>query len=179
MAREIYSRNWDRMSFDEQREYRDRKLSYFVRTQLYPYSPFYRKSSTTRKSRPSDIRRVEDLRKLPFTYKADIAPDARRPRPLRQVRARAGREVDRGVHAADAAPQDCASTGCSRARTTSRRRLWREYAPVHLQFTTGRTGLPTPIMYARSDMERMAEAGRRIIELAGFGTSSTARTPSC
>jgi phenylacetate-coenzyme A ligase PaaK-like adenylate-forming protein len=38
-----------------------------------------------------------------------------------------------------------------------------------VQFTTGRTGLPTPILYARSDVERMAEAGRRIIELAGFG----------
>ena len=58
MAREIYSRNWDRMTFEEQREYRDRKLSWFVRTNLYPYSPFYRKMLDDAKVAPEDIGKV-------------------------------------------------------------------------------------------------------------------------
>jgi len=168
MAREIFSRNWDRMSFDEQREYRDRKLSWFVRSNLYPYSPFYRKMFDDAKVAPEDIRHVEDLRKLPFTYKADIAPTADdayiyekfilKPdeKSIEQLMPKLGftrMRLDRLLKGQDYVTRE----------------LWSEYAPIHVQFTTGRTGLPTPIMYARSDVERMAEAGRRIIELAGFG----------
>jgi len=64
------------MTPEEQKEYRDGKLSHFVSTQLYPYSPFYRKMFDDNKVKPGDIRSVEDLRRLPFTYKADIAPTA-------------------------------------------------------------------------------------------------------
>ena len=168
MAREIYSRNWDRMSFEEQREYRDRKLSWFVRTNLYPYSPFYRKMFDDAKVAPEDVRHVEDLRKLPFTYKADIAPTAddaytyekfilkpdEKSIELQMPRLGLTRmRLDRMLKGQDYVDRE----------------LFCEYAPLHVQFTTGRTGLPTPIMYARSDVERMAEAGRRIIALAGYG----------
>ncbi|MHB8894354.1 MAG: phenylacetate--CoA ligase family protein [Candidatus Geothermincolia bacterium] len=169
MSRENYSRNWDRMSFEEQREYRDRKLSYFVRTRLYPYSAFYRKVFDDNKLAPESIRGVEDLRKLPFTYKSDIAPSSDDPYVYEKFVLKPDEE--------------------SIARFMPRMSYWKmksdrlfkgdefversiagEYDPVHVQFTTGRTGLPTPIMYARSDVERMAEAGKRVLELAGFGT---------
>src|SRR5665647_699078 len=168
MAREIYSRNWDRMTFEEQREYRDRKLSWFVRSNLYPYSPFYRKVFDEAKVAPEDIRHVEDLRRLPFTYKADIAPaadDAYRyqkfvlkpdEKSVEQLSPRGSytrMRLDRILKGQDYVNNE----------------LRCEYAPIHVQFTTGRTGQPTPIMYARSDVDRMAEAGKRIIELAGFG----------
>lgn len=168
MSRELYSRNWDRMSFDEQGEYRDRKLSWFVRTQLYPYSPFYRKMFDDNGVKPADIRGVEDLRKLPFTYKADIAPTTKenlRPREfvlqpdeglLEEYMPRfelARLKIDRVLRGPD----------------YLKAYLWRKYGPVHIQFTTGRTGLPTPILYAADDVERMTEAGRRIFDLAGFG----------
>ena len=151
MAREIFSRNWDRMSFDEQREYRDRKLSWFVRSNLYPYSPFYSKMFDDAKVAPEDIRHVEDLRKLPFTYKADIAPTADdayiyekfilKPdeKSIEQLMPKLGftrMRLDRLLKGQDYVTRE----------------LWSEYAPIHVQFTTGRTGLPTPIMYARSDV---------------------------
>jgi phenylacetate-CoA ligase len=169
MAREIWSRNWDRMSFDEQREYRDRKLSYFVRTQLYPYSKFYRKLFDDNRIDPDRVRRVEDLRGLPFTYKADIAPDHDDPerfrdfilQPDEELMSRymprlkyARRRLDRLFKGEDYVAE----------------KTHRDYWPVHIQFTTGRTGIPTPILYARRDVERMAEAGRRVLELAGYGT---------
>ena len=168
MAREIYSRNWDRMSFEEQREYRDRKLSWFVRSNLYPFSPFYRKAFDDARVSPDDIRRVEDLRKLPFTYKADIAPSAEDPyRYQKFVLAPEEKAMDEHMPRMRFAKMrwDRAFKG----EEFVGKELWTEYSPVHLQFTTGRTGLPTPILYARSDVERMAEAGKRILELAGFG----------
>jgi phenylacetate-CoA ligase len=52
----------------------------------------------------------------------------------------------------------------------AKRDIRQVFSPVHIQFTTGRTGFPTPILYASGDVERMTEAGRRILMMAGFGT---------
>lgn len=169
MARELYSLGWDRMTFDEQKVYRDRKLSYFVRTQLYPYSPFYRKMFDENSVKPEQIKHVEDLRRLPFTYKEDIAPTPDDPSRFRQFVIQPDDELmdqfmpklqlfrmraDRVFKGADFV----------------KKKIWRKYSPEHIQFTTGHTGFPTPIVYARDDVERMTEASRRILELAGFGT---------
>lgn len=169
MARENFSRNWDRMALEEQREYRDRKLSYFVRTRLYPYSRFYRKLFDENKVRPESIRGVEDLRRLPFTYKSDIAPDAGDP----YLYERFVIEPD-DQSMAEFMPRmsywKMRSDRLLKGEDFVAKAVREEYSPVHVQFTTGRTGMPTPIMYARADMDRMAEAGRRVLELAGFGT---------
>lgn len=169
MAREAYSHNWDRMSADEQREYRDRKLSWFVRTNLYPFSPFYRKVFDEAGVSPDDVRSVADLRRLPFTYKADIAPSADDPYRYQQFvldpdEKSIERRASRGMRA------KMAFDRLFKGQDYVTKELWSEYSAVHVQFTTGRTGRPTPILYARSDVERMAEAGRRIVELAGVGT---------
>jgi phenylacetate-CoA ligase len=170
MARETWSGRWDRMSFEEQRDYRDRKLAYFVRTQLYPYSPFYRKLFDAHRIDPSGIKGVADLRKLPFTYKADIAPDSDDPEKPRRLILQPDEElISRYAPRAQRARRRL--DRLFKGGDYVRKQLWRDFAPVHLQFTTGRTGLPTPILYAAKDVERMAEAGRRIMELAGWGTT--------
>lgn len=169
MAREIWSRNWDRMSFEEQREYRDRKLAHFVRTQLYPYSPFYRKLFDDNKVDPARVRRVEDLRGLPFTYKADIAPGPGEPDRFRGFVLQPDDELIR-TYMPRLQYARRRLDRLFKGEDFPRRQLNREFWPVHIQFTTGRTGLPTPILYARNDVLRMAEAGRRVLELAGYGS---------
>lgn len=169
MAREMYSSRWDRMSFEEQREYRDRKLAYFVRTQIYPYSNFYRKLFDDNNVKPEQIKTVEDLKRIPFTYKVDIAPDGDNPT----------KYLDFALDPSD----DLLRTYMPRLELAQLRlnklfrgedyvneKLRRYFAPIHVQFTTGRTGISTPVLYSRGDIKRMAEAGRRIMELAGFGS---------
>lgn len=169
MAREIYSRKWDRMTPEEQKEYRDGKLSHFVSTQLYPYSPFYRKMFDDNKVKPGDIRSVEDLRRLPFTYKADIAPTAEDPERFRRFVLEPDAELIK-TYMPRLSQYRLSASRVFQGEQHIRKYIWSNYAPVHLQLTTGHTGYPTPILYARSDMERMAEAGKRILALAGFGT---------
>jgi phenylacetate-CoA ligase len=168
MAREIYSQDWDRMTLKEQTEYRDSKLSYFIRTQLYPYSRFYREMFDENDVKPEDIRKVEDLRRLPFTYKSDIAPSPEEPSRFRKFILQPEEEM---MH--QYMPRlELARMKANRVvkgEEYVKRNIWRKYGPVHIQFTTGRTGQPTPVLYAADDVERMAEAGRRILELAGFG----------
>lgn len=169
MSTEAYSRKWDRKSFEEQADYRDRKLSYFVRTQLYAYSPFYKKLFDDNDVKPEDIGTVADLRKLPFTYKADIAPTSDDPDRFNQFVLKPDEDLIK-VHMPGAQFARLRAAKVFRGGDYTRKYLWRHYSPVHIQFTTGRTGLPTPIMYARGDIDRMVEAGRRILELSGFGT---------
>jgi len=168
MAREIYSKDWDRMTLKEQKEYRDSKLSYFIRTQLYPYSPFYKEMFDENGVKPEDIRKVEDLGKLPFTYKADIAPTAEEPSRFQKFVL----QPEDGMMQEYMPRVQLARLRADRllkGEEYVKRSLWRKYGPVHIQFTTGRTGQPTPILYAAGDVERMAEAGRRVLELSGFG----------
>jgi phenylacetate-coenzyme A ligase PaaK-like adenylate-forming protein len=169
MAREMWSRNWDRMTFEEQREYRDRKLAHFVRTQLYPYSPFYRRLFDANGIDPHKVRGVEDLRALPFTYKSDIAPDSESPERFRDLVLQPDEDLMR-KHMPKGELARLQVARVLRGKDYVSKRLWDTYWPVHIQFTTGRTGRPTPILYARDDVARMAEAGRRVLELAGFGT---------
>ncbi len=169
MSREMWSGNWDRMSFEEQREYRDRKFSYFIRTQLYPYSPFYRKLFDQHGIDPYKIRGVADIKSLPFTYKADIAPDREDPERFRQFILQPDRELFSRYM-----PRGRLALMRLGSLTRGRDKAWSDFMlrfrPVHIQFTTGRTGLPTPILYGGQDVARMAEAGRRVLELCGYGS---------
>jgi len=168
MAREIFSHNWDKMTLEEQREYRDRKLSHFVRTQLYPYSRFYRKVFDEAKVHPDDIRSVADLKRLPFTYKTDIAPGVEEPEKYREFILEPDQEsIDKYMPRAQLMRMKLDRMLKGEAHTKFS--LWKKFGPIHVQFTTGRTGLPTPVYYARDDMERMSETGRRVVELSGIG----------
>ncbi len=169
MAREIYCRNWDRMSQDEQREYRDSKLSHFVRTQLYPYSRHYRKVFDENKVRPQDIRSVADLKRLPFTYKSDIAPQPDDPDRYREFILEPDEEsIEKYMPRTQLLRLKY--DRMLKGEAFAEHRVWNKFGLVHVQFTTGRTGLPTPVFYGHDDMERMSETGRRVIELCGFGT---------
>lgn len=167
MAREIFSREWDRMTLQEQVEYRNRKLSHFVRTQLYPCSPFYRKLFDENGVKPEEIRGVDDLRRLPFTYKADIAPTPENPGRPEDFILKPDLELIR-TNSSWSESAKIRIEKLLKGEQEVRNELWSKFGPVHIQFTTGKSALPTPIVYARDDVARMVEAGKRIIELSGF-----------
>ena len=68
--------SWDKKSVKEMRSIQDKTLRTFIREQIYPFSPFYRRMFKKHKIDPDSIRCVHDLQKLPFTDKQDIAPSA-------------------------------------------------------------------------------------------------------
>ena len=61
--------------FDELRFLQNRKLRTFLRQQIYPFSPYYRKLFDDNAIDVSSINTTDDLVKIPFTTKKDIAPD--------------------------------------------------------------------------------------------------------
>src|SRR5665647_3341503 len=64
----------DAWSADEIREMQDSALHAFITERVYPFHPHYRRLFDESGTDPASVKSVDDLQKLPFTYKEDIAP---------------------------------------------------------------------------------------------------------
>ncbi|MDQ6766430.1 MAG: AMP-binding protein, partial [Candidatus Eremiobacteraeota bacterium] len=145
---------------------RDQQLHRFINEQLYPFSPFYRRLFDDHHINPRTIRRLSDLRHLPFTSKKDIAPTADNPtRPLDLVLRPDEESIRRYAPKAMAAKFMLERLRCGGKAVKDRLRL--EYFPVHVTYTTGRSAMPTQFLYASKDFERLHIVGKRMIELCG------------
>lgn len=157
------------MSRAETRGMQDRLLARFVRDEIAPFHAHYRALFDREGIPPASIRSVSDLRRLPFTTKADLSPTAEEPdRPLsfllkpdaESIRARAGVRRRLGLLA----------TGAVRGAAAVRTALEAEYRPIFLTATTGRAAAPVSVLYASPDLARLGEAGRRLAGVLGFTT---------
>lgn len=147
---------WGKCSADEARSRQNKSLHSFMRDQVYPHCNHYRKQFKELGILPNDIQNQEDLSKLPFTSKADLAeavikgrirdflilPDSEklRRRPSTILRA--------------------LLTGPQKTKLA----LDREYRPILLTSTTGRSAEPVPFLYTRKDINHLAVMGGRIMQ---------------
>ena len=147
---------WGTCSADEARSRQNKSLHRFIRDQVYPHCPHYRAKLKELGIEPGDIRTTEDLVKLPFTSKADLAeavtegnirdflilPDAEklRRRPSTILRA--------------------LLTGPGKTRIA----LDQEYRPILLTSTTGRSAEPVPFLFTRRDINHLGVMGGRIMQ---------------
>jgi phenylacetate-CoA ligase len=154
-------KGWDSWSPDEMRSMQDAALREFVTKQVYPFHPHYRMVFDEAGIDPSTIRTVDDLARLPFTYKEDIAPSAQDQDNPRQFVLEPGFDQVKLYKSKGWVPQvtDVEAGGGSHGGEQEFRE---EYQPVLPMFTTGRTAEPTPFFFTAHDLARMREAGRRL-----------------
>jgi len=146
---------------------REARLRKFITEQIYPYSPFYHRLFDERKIDPASIRCIDDLRRLPFTTKQDIAPTA--DQPLRHLDLVLQPDADKlRRYAPKRKLVELALAKLRGGDEAAARRVWLEYAPIHMTFTTGRTALPTQFLYASSDFDRLALCGKRLFDVMGL-----------
>ncbi|PIU65161.1 MAG: phenylacetate--CoA ligase [Armatimonadetes bacterium CG07_land_8_20_14_0_80_40_9] len=155
---------WDKMSRQEIKKMQDKKLRDFIRYQVYPYSPYYHRLFDEKKIKPEDIKTTDDLRRLPFTSKADIAPSAESPLRSREFILQPDLEKIKKF-ASKKTLLKLLFQKIIFGEDEVRKRLEWEYRPVHIHFTTGRTAMPTPFLYSQRDLENLKEAGRRVLAL--------------
>jgi len=154
--------SWSRLhraSGAELRDLQNRALAKFVREELYPFSAHYRRVFDEAGITPRDIRTVADLRKLPFSSKKDILDaqaDEKRKRDFvliptpHAIREHwpFGRKI-------------AVALGGARAREILRR----DYTPIFLTFTTGRSSAPVVFTYTSHDLDLLGEAGARLLDV--------------
>lgn len=156
------------LSRSEQQELQNKKLRWFFRHKL-PYSPFFRKRLEELRLSPSDFKTTADLEKLPLISKADIAPtEAERAKPRQFIL-----QPDEHLLKKYATKGELLSlVKMKLMKQDPKPVLEKEYKPLHIHFTTGRTALPTPFTYSAYDLEMLRETGRRAFNVAGFASTN-------
>ena len=156
------------LSRSEQQELQNKKLRWFFRHKL-PYSPFFRKRLEELRLSPSDFKTTADLEKLPLISKADIAPtEAERAKPRQFIL-----QPDEHLLKKYATKGELLNLVKMKiTKQDPKPVLEKEYKPLHLHFTPGRTALPTPFTYSAYDLEMLRETGRRAFNVAGFSSTN-------
>jgi len=149
---------WGNCSADEARSRQNKSLHRFIRDQVYPHCPHYRSKLKELGIEPGNIGTTEDLVKLPFTSKADLAEAVTE-----------GRIRDFLI-LPDAEKLRRKPSTILRALLTGPRKtriaLDQEYRPILLTSTTGRSAEPVPFLYTRHDINHLGVMGGRIMQAA-------------
>ncbi len=159
------SDKWDSMSPEEIREEQGRKLHRYIKEQLVPFSPYYSKLFKEHGIDPDSIRSVDDLDKIPFSSKNEIAPTSEAPNRPRDFVLQPNPELIR-AHWGLGKKLPLLAKKLFLGKESVVRDLSVEYRPVSVFFTTGRSALPTAFTLTRYDLDLLQEVGRRILEVA-------------
>ncbi len=161
-------RSWTRLRRappGDLRRLQDQLLSRYVREELYPFSSHYRRMFDAAGVDPRSIRGVSDLRRLPFTTKADLLAAQSDPE----------RRLDFVLRPSPAAIKEhwplARKLGLVLGGARARERLRYAYTPNFLTFTTGRSSEPVSFTYTPHDLEVLSEGIARMFDLLDITSS--------
>lgn len=156
--------NWDRCPVADQRRRQNEKLHRFLNEIVAPFSPYYRKLFAARQLDPRRIKTVADLQRLPFTTKTDLLPTPAQLDKVREFIITPDAQVLRRR------PRVMAEA-LLRGRGAVERRFEREFRPIFLTATTGRSAARVSFVYTDHDLRILREAGSRLIQTFGATTA--------
>lgn len=155
-----FSKHWDKHSAEEIRAYQDIALSQFVANKLVPHSKHYNQLFASHNLRAEDIKSVEDLQKVPFTCKQDLLSTPEAPQKSRDfiiIPDKAKLSKQPGV----------IFDALTHGKKYVEKKLNREYRPIFMTSTTGRSTEPVPFVYSQHDLDILSIGGGRLIEIGG------------
>jgi phenylacetate-coenzyme A ligase PaaK-like adenylate-forming protein len=152
--------HWQDLDRDTTIAWQGRQLHRFIKDCVLPFSVHYRRLFEEHGLTADDIRTVADLSKLPFTSKEDLLPTNENPRrtldfvlkPDPKVLSRRPSVILRAL---------------LHGRERVRNELDREWRPVFMTSTTGRSTEPVPFLYTQHDIARLGLGSGRIVEIGG------------
>lgn len=147
------------------------RLQYFIKHKA-PYSKFYRDLFDRSKISFDGIKTTDDLQKLPFTNKQDIAPTIENPDRPRQFILSPDQKLLMKNEPKSKLVSIALGNIFQKKKTTENLEL--EYKPIHFHFTTGRTALPTSFSYTYYDLQRLIESGKRLFKTFGVRRNDVA-----
>ncbi|MEM9017480.1 MAG: AMP-binding protein [Verrucomicrobiota bacterium] len=155
--RSTRDQKWERLGVEELREWQGKRLRRYLRETVVPFSTHYRAVFDEGGIDPDSIRSLDDLSRIPFSSKRNLVSDdglpktrdfvlipdqknlARRPRSIARALVRGPRRVKEGFE--------------------------REFRPILMTSTTGRSAEPVPFLYTQHDLDNLALTGRRLMEI--------------
>jgi phenylacetate-CoA ligase len=154
---------WDAISADAYRQLQNDKLHKYLGDVIGPFHPYYRRLFAAHQIDPRDIRSVADLARIPFTSKTDLLSTPEQPEKFREF------VVTPDLSVLKHRPRVIAEA-LFRGKRAVERRFEREFRPIFLTATTGRSTEPVSFVYTDYDMHQLREAGARLIQTFGATT---------
>lgn len=151
---------WQDLDRDATLARQGRRLHRYLRDCVVPFSLHYQRVFKENNLTAGDFRTVADLAKLPFTSKEDLLPTKENPKhtldfvlkPDPKVLSRRPSVILRAL---------------LHGRERVRDELDREWRPVFMTSTTGRSSEPVPFLYSQHDIARLGLGSGRIVEIGG------------
>ncbi len=136
------------------------RLRRYLQDTVLPFSAHYGDLFRREKLTAADLRTDDDLRRIPFTTKRDFQPNAEKADPVkdfvlipdRQILSRRPSTIAKALFHGKAAVAEA---------------FEREFRPLLLTSTTGRSAEPVPFVYTAHDIANLEVAGARVMEVSG------------
>jgi phenylacetate-CoA ligase len=137
----------------------DRLRRYLSET-VIPFSAHYRELFKKHGLRPESIRSIEDLEQIPFTTKADLLNTPDNPQKSRDF------ILIPDPHALAKRPSTI-MRALFHGKEHVQREFEREFRPIFMTSTTGRSADPIPFVFSQHDLDILTVKGGRIMEVCG------------
>ena len=131
---------------------------HYLASVVVPFSGHYGKVFSRHGLAPEQFKSFDDLRRLPFSSKHDLLATPDEPDKARQF------VIEPDPAVLRRRPSTIARA-LLRGKAAAQEALEREFRPVILTSTTGRSSQPVPFIYTHHDLENLNIAGRRMMEL--------------
>jgi phenylacetate-CoA ligase len=142
------------------RDWQLARLRRSLRDAVLPFSAHYRRLFAAEHLDPAQLRTPDDLRRIPFTTKSDFLPGSDGSDPVRDFvlvpdKAILARRFTTIVKA------------LTRGRAAVAEEFEREFRPLLLTSTTGRSADPVAFLYTAHDIENLKLGGARVMSVCG------------
>lgn len=136
------------------------RLRDYLSDTVLPFSAHYGRLFARERLTPERLRTVDDLRRIPFTTKSDFLPGSDGNDPVRDFVL----VPDRAILSRRPAT---ILRALLRGKAAVAQGFEREFRPLLLTSTTGRSAEPVPFIYTARDIENLKLAGARVYGLCG------------
>lgn len=154
------TKHWQSLDRAQVRELQGRKLHRYLRDCVLPFSAHYQRVFAAAGLSADDIRTVDDLAKIPFTSKEDLLPTPEQPR-------RSLEFVLKPDPAVLARRPSTILRALLRGKARVKEELDREWRPIFMTATTGRSTESVAFLYSQHDIAHLGIGSGRVADLGG------------
>jgi len=150
--------NWPPPPLSRLRDWQLARLRAYLRDTVLPFSRHYKALFEKEKIVPGDLKTFADLARIPFSSKRDFQPSADNSDPVRDFVLIPDRAI------LSRRPSSILGA-LLRGREAVAADFEREFRPLLLTSTTGRSAEPVPFVYTDHDIANLRLGGRRVMEV--------------